>query len=118
MVKMRQIGEFLPVVRRANPRGRRIIIAAIILRRLKLKECGMFQHQTRRKNVLISNPSWLSQLVDTLERSSTPELRAVPCGEPVVAALKARLALPATACSRFSAERRAENRWSDFRRFR
>ena len=40
---------------------------------------------------------WLSRLIDTMEEISRPELRAVPCGTPVLAALRAQLARPASA---------------------
>jgi hypothetical protein len=40
---------------------------------------------------------WLSTLVDTLEKFSRPELRAVPCDRLVLAAVHAQLARPASA---------------------
>jgi len=40
---------------------------------------------------------WLSMLIDTMEEISRPELRAVPCDISVLAALRARLARPASA---------------------
>jgi hypothetical protein len=40
---------------------------------------------------------WLSLLVDTMERISRPEFRAVPCDRSVIAAAKAQLASPAPA---------------------
>jgi hypothetical protein len=49
---------------------------------------------------------WLSRLVDTMEKLSRPEWRAVPCDELVLAAVRAQLARPAAAYfahgSRFS----------------
>ena len=40
---------------------------------------------------------WLSMLIDTMEEISRPELRAVPCDDHVLAALRAQLARPALA---------------------
>lgn len=40
---------------------------------------------------------WLSMLIDTMEEISRPELRAVPCDEQLLAALRAQLARPALA---------------------
>jgi hypothetical protein len=49
---------------------------------------------------------WLSMLVDTMEKLSRPEWRAVPCDDLVLAAVRAQLARPAatylTYASRFS----------------
>jgi len=48
---------------------------------------------------------WLSRLVDAMEEFSRPEWRAAPCDRSVLAAVRARLARPASAClprSRFS----------------
>jgi hypothetical protein len=49
---------------------------------------------------------WLSKLIDTMEKFSRPEWRAVPCDGLELAALHAQLALPAAAylayASRFS----------------
>ena len=41
---------------------------------------------------------WLSMLIDTAEEISRPERRAAPCDKQVLAALRARLARPASAC--------------------
>jgi hypothetical protein len=41
---------------------------------------------------------WLSALIDAMEEVSSPELRAVPCDPFVLAALRAQLARPASAC--------------------
>jgi hypothetical protein len=40
---------------------------------------------------------WLSMLIDTMEAISRPELRAVPCDNQVLAAVRAQLARPALA---------------------
>jgi hypothetical protein len=40
---------------------------------------------------------WLSMLIDAMEEISRPELRAVPCDEHVLAALRAQLAHPTSA---------------------
>ncbi len=40
---------------------------------------------------------WLSMLIDAMEEISRPELRAVPCDEQLLAALRAQLARPALA---------------------
>jgi hypothetical protein len=40
---------------------------------------------------------WLSMLIDTMEEISRPELRAVPCDDQVLAALRAQLGRPALA---------------------
>ena len=40
---------------------------------------------------------WLSMLIDTMEEISRPELRAVPCDDQLLAALRAQLARPALA---------------------
>jgi hypothetical protein len=40
---------------------------------------------------------WLSMLIDATEEISRPELRAVPCDEQLLAALRAQLARPASA---------------------
>jgi hypothetical protein len=49
---------------------------------------------------------WLSMLVDTMEKLSRPERRAVPCDRLELAAVRAQLARPASAylayASRFS----------------
>jgi biotin-(acetyl-CoA carboxylase) ligase len=42
---------------------------------------------------------WLSALIDTMEQVSAPELRAIPCDQLVLAAFRAQLARPATACA-------------------
>jgi hypothetical protein len=39
---------------------------------------------------------WLSMLIDTMEEISRPELRALPCDDQVLAALRAQLARPAS----------------------
>jgi hypothetical protein len=39
---------------------------------------------------------WLSMLIDTMEEISPPELRALPCDDQVLAALRAQLARPAS----------------------
>jgi hypothetical protein len=39
---------------------------------------------------------WLSMLIDTMEEISRPELRALPCDDQVLAALRAQLACPAS----------------------
>jgi hypothetical protein len=39
---------------------------------------------------------WLSMLIDTMERVSRPETRALPCDPSVLAALRAHLAFPAS----------------------
>ncbi len=41
--------------------------------------------------------SWLSMLIDTMEAISRPELRAVPCDDRLLAAVRAQLARPALA---------------------
>lgn len=41
-----------------------------------------------------SDASWLAMLVDRFEQASRPDLRAVPCEEWVLEALKAQLARP------------------------
>jgi len=38
---------------------------------------------------------WLSMLIDAMEEISRPELRAVPCDDQLLAALRAQLARPA-----------------------
>jgi hypothetical protein len=40
---------------------------------------------------------WLSMLIDAMEAISRPELRAVPCDEQLLAAVRAQLARPALA---------------------
>jgi hypothetical protein len=40
---------------------------------------------------------WLSMLIDTMEEISRTELRAVPCDDQLLAALRAQLARPASA---------------------
>jgi len=40
---------------------------------------------------------WLSTLVDTMEKVSRPELRAIPCDRLELAAVRAQLARPAAA---------------------
>jgi hypothetical protein len=40
---------------------------------------------------------WLSMLIDAMEEISRPELRAVPCDDQLLAALRAQLARPALA---------------------
>jgi hypothetical protein len=40
---------------------------------------------------------WLSMLIDTMEEISRPELRAIPCDEQLLLALRAQLARPAMA---------------------
>jgi hypothetical protein len=40
--------------------------------------------------------SWLSALVDRFEQTSRTDIRAVPCDEPVLAALRIQLARPAS----------------------
>jgi hypothetical protein len=40
---------------------------------------------------------WLSMLIDTMEEISRPEVRAVPCDDQLLAALRAQLARPALA---------------------
>jgi hypothetical protein len=42
---------------------------------------------------------WLSMLIDTMEEISRPERRAMPCDPEVLAALRAQLARPASACT-------------------
>jgi hypothetical protein len=42
--------------------------------------------------------AWLSTLIDTFEEISRPEVRAVPCNGHLLAAFRAQLARPATAC--------------------
>jgi PHP family Zn ribbon phosphoesterase len=42
--------------------------------------------------------AWLSRLIDTFEAASRPEVRAVPCDSHVLAALRAQLIRPASAC--------------------
>ena len=41
--------------------------------------------------------AWLSMLIDPMEQVSRPESRAMPCGGPRLAALRAQLARPAMA---------------------
>jgi hypothetical protein len=40
--------------------------------------------------------SWLSMLVDAMEKFSRPEVRAVPCDQLTLAAFRAHLARPAS----------------------
>jgi hypothetical protein len=40
---------------------------------------------------------WLSMLVDTMEKVSRPEWRAIPCDQMELAAVRAQLARPAVA---------------------
>ena len=40
---------------------------------------------------------WLSMLIDAMEEISRPELRAVPCNDQLLAAVRAQLARPALA---------------------
>ena len=40
---------------------------------------------------------WLSRLIDTMEAISRPELRAAPCDDQLLAALRVQLARPALA---------------------
>jgi hypothetical protein len=40
---------------------------------------------------------WLSMLIDAMDAISSPELRAVPCDEPLLATVRAQLARPAYA---------------------
>ncbi|MEP6841046.1 MAG: hypothetical protein ABJA75_23555 [Bradyrhizobium sp.] len=42
--------------------------------------------------------AWLSTLIDTFDEVSRPEVRAVPCDSHVLAALRAQLIRPASAC--------------------
>ena len=42
--------------------------------------------------------AWLSTLIGAFEEISRPEVRAVPCDTHVLAALRAQLARPASAC--------------------
>jgi hypothetical protein len=58
------------------------------------KEDAMSQHQQPWRSGS-NDMSWLSMLVDTFEKISRPDLRAVPCSEPVLTALKAQLVRPA-----------------------
>ncbi len=39
---------------------------------------------------------WLSMLVDAMEQVARPEFRAVPCDRPVLVAVRAQLARPAS----------------------
>jgi hypothetical protein len=41
--------------------------------------------------------SWLSMLIDAMEKVARPECRAVPCDRRVLAAVRAQLARPASA---------------------
>jgi hypothetical protein len=45
---------------------------------------------------------WLSMLIDTMDEISRPELRAVPCDDRLLAALRAQLARPALARTHFA----------------
>ena len=45
---------------------------------------------------------WLSALIDAMEEVSRPELRAVPCDPFILAALRAQLARPASACAYYA----------------
>ena len=40
---------------------------------------------------------WLSMLIDAMEQISRPELRAAPCDEQLLVAMRAQLARPASA---------------------
>jgi hypothetical protein len=66
------------------------------------------QLQTRRVRTWPANSEklWLSMLIGTMEKVVRPEFRAVPCDRLVLAAVRAHLARPASACthgaSRFS----------------
>jgi hypothetical protein len=58
----------------------------------------MFQYRrisSRNWRAGVSVRSWLSILVDTFEKTSQTNLRAVPCEDRVLAAFKAQLARPA-----------------------
>jgi hypothetical protein len=66
------------------------------------KENPVFQHQQSRQRARRGRSSrtdmaWLSMLVDSFEKTSQTDLRAVPCDELVLRALKVRLAQPASA---------------------
>jgi hypothetical protein len=45
---------------------------------------------------------WLSRLVDTMEKVSRPEWRAVPCDRLELAAMRAQLARPAAAYAAYA----------------
>jgi len=45
---------------------------------------------------------WLSALIEAMEEVSRPELRALPCDPFVLAALRAQLARPASACAYYA----------------
>jgi hypothetical protein len=45
---------------------------------------------------------WLSALIEAMEEVSRPELRALPCDQFVLAALRAQLARPASACAYYA----------------
>ena len=53
---------------------------------------------------------WLSALIDAMERVSRREARAVPCDRRLLAAVKVRLAYPASPCPNWQARNA-----SDFR---
>jgi hypothetical protein len=44
---------------------------------------------------------WVSMLIDAMEEVSRPELRSAPCDHTVLAALRAQLARPASACGHY-----------------
>jgi hypothetical protein len=45
---------------------------------------------------------WLSALIEAMEEVSRPELRALACDQFVLAALRAQLARPASACAYYA----------------
>jgi len=47
---------------------------------------------------------WLSHLIDTMEEISRPEVRAMPCGVSLLAAVKAQLARPASSRIRYASD--------------
>ena len=48
--------------------------------------------------------SWLSMLVDAMEKVSRPESRAVPCDRLVLAAVRAQLARPASSYAQYGSQ--------------
>ena len=64
----------------------------------KRRQGQMMGQQLRTWRTAGGQRAWLSMLIDTMEEISRPELRAVPCDGRALAALRAQLARPASAC--------------------
>jgi hypothetical protein len=60
------------------------------------KETTMGQQQLRTWRTGAEQTLWLTALIDAMEEVSRPELRAEPCDPFVLAALRVRLARPAS----------------------